>query len=764
MKKTFIIILISILFYSCNYTTHKILSGNQQTDSEDPEPNYEISLDRNYQDFVSYIFMGNRSENFSTFFNKFYTSLEDFDDAMKEYRVSKISQYNSNIDSVNSIPIFSQTAKDKLNGIIAKCSKILQYNKNSRYLDDAVLLIGKVYYYLQDYYQAERKFNEFFSKLIFSDLTDEAILFLGRTKIKLKKYDEGLILLNRILDNSKDIVLSSDAALEIAFYYISRKDFTNATKYLEKSIDISKEKIIQSERRFILGKIYMKSDIRMANEEFLKVIKLTSDFELTFYSKLNYGKTLNLLGEYTKAYEIFEDLSRKYRDYPEYRQFSDLEIANTLFFQKNFKKGINKYFEVIIVFKGTINAADAYYYLAKYYETIEKNYFKALTNYKRVNEQSGYSEFSSISSNRTTTLTKYFNLIATINDTTAGEIPKENPDLEKYRIQYEIEKGIYKEQEDKGKYDKGKLGGVNSSADDSIINRKEVIKKKGEDSLLIKNKIKSGDSLFQKNNGDDSLNLINKINEDSLREANKKIKEIQKFNAYYELAEIFLYGLNRPDSAEYYLNAALNKTNEIEKQSKVKYTLATLYKNINREEEANILFGDIIKYNPNSIYANESRKILGLKTIEFETDECDKLYKEAEKQMNTLNYISAIETLKKIFTICTDNILAPKSIYTISWIFGNIYLKKDSTIYYYEKLVTLYPQSIYALAINDRYNYLNSLQDTSKHKPNILNDTSKVIFTDTTFLNNQDTSKLLKHEGEQEIKKDSTNVEGEKNN
>ena len=144
--------------------------------------------------------MGNRNENFSTYFNKYFKSLEDFNSALDEYKTLLIANYNRRLDSIYSLPVLSTYIKDTLNGVIAKCSKIIQYNKSSRFLDASVLLIGKSYYYLQNYFEAERKFNEFLAKLKMSKLTDEALLYLGKTKLRLKSEDDALLILNSLIE------------------------------------------------------------------------------------------------------------------------------------------------------------------------------------------------------------------------------------------------------------------------------------------------------------------------------------------------------------------------------------------------------------------------------------------------------------------------------------------------------------------------------------------------------------------------------------
>jgi len=138
-----------LLLASCNYTTHRTLSKTTVSDTsstEGPEPDYSVTLNDDYQDFVSFMFMGNRSESFGTFFNKFFTANEDYDEALKEYKLTAIATYNRRLDSLNITPPVSQSTKDKLTKVIEGCSKVIQFNKSTKYLDDAVLLIGKSYF------------------------------------------------------------------------------------------------------------------------------------------------------------------------------------------------------------------------------------------------------------------------------------------------------------------------------------------------------------------------------------------------------------------------------------------------------------------------------------------------------------------------------------------------------------------------------------------------------------------------------------------
>ncbi|MCX6164772.1 MAG: hypothetical protein NTU73_07945, partial [Ignavibacteriae bacterium] len=539
--------------------------------ADDPEPNYDITLNPDYQDFVTYMYMGNRSEMFGTFFNKFYQALVDYDEALTDYRASTITAYNRRLDSLNITPPISSVAKEKLTKVLERCSKIIQYNKSTRFLDDAVLLIGKSYFYMGEYLQAERKFSEFLSKLTKSDLYDEAILYLGKTKLKLGKNADAEVILSNLLKSTNDNEIKSEIYQDLAGLSISKNDYQGAIDFFVKSIELTKDKEKKAEKQYILAKVYSLFKPAEAFTEYRKSYDLTSDFDLLFYSRLNEAKSLNVIGKTNEAFEILDRLNGKYRDYPDLKQLVELEIANTYYFQKKYNEAKTKYFDVIIEYPGTKACADAYYHLAYYAENVKNNYLYAYVNFKKVSETNSASDFSGVSAKRTIVLDKYFSLLAVVKDTTKIVYPDNETDFIKYKEKRDKEKGIEEKNiENKGNENNPPIGpkgggyGVNKYLD-SLVNldlristdTNIVLEKEIKDTSEIKT---PGDTIQKKTevevkklSPEDSLLLAIHV-EDSI----KSVKALTKIDAYFQIAELFLYDLNRVDSALYYLNLIIS--------------------------------------------------------------------------------------------------------------------------------------------------------------------------------------------------------------
>lgn len=770
------IILLSVLFcafyslQSCNYITNRTISKSGSADTLDPEPNYEVSLNPDYQNFTNYIFMGNRMENFSTYFNVFYTATDDYNVALEEIRTSTISEYNRRLDSLNIVLPVSQNVKEKLNKTIERCSKVIQFHKNSKFLDDAVLLIGKSYYYLTDYLQAERKFSEFLSKLSASPLSDEAVLFLGRTKMKLGQIAEAERILQKLLKESKNTEVISEAYQELALNELAKRNFSEAIKYFQNSINNTKDSERKSEKEYILAKIYNLFEPQKSATVYERVVNMTSDFDLSFFAKLNYGKSLIYNKQYDKAEEVLEDLNSDYRDYPEYKQLVELELANNLYADKDYNKGLDKYYEVIIKYPNTKASSDAYYHLARFYEDIKNDYLNALVNYRKAAEENSGGDYAAISQKRADVLDRYFTLQAAANGTDKIQIPAYNSQLEYFRKIFDEDRGVIRDDkrntdpnnpnnppvDEEGPGPKG--GGFNSGDRDSNDIRRRG--QQGDDGYIPE---QNPEQVNEQIN--DTLKIPEKNNPLDSTVSNVMDERTKKFNAYYELAEIFIFDIQNNDSAAYYLNILIKDFSDSPLKPKAIYTLATVYKNAGRDAEGNDLLNGLISEYPNSVFANESRKILGIKEVEIEKDAAEESYNLAAKSFNDRNYFDAVAKFQDVLAKYPNSGYVDNTLYSLGWIYENVYSNKDSTMLYYNRIIKDYANSDFAKDIKPRVDYYNSygkdgtLTDTSR----IPVDSIKTTFDSTNVVNTKlpdgndkpgDEPKLTPEEIEQLLKQE----------
>ena len=121
---------------------------------------------------LSLIFVG------CAYFNTFYNAKQYYKKAYHETKKNLTDKPTANENK------FYQEAIDRSLTLIVKYP-------NSNYIDDALLLAGKSYYYRQEYFQAKRKFLELLSNYPDSPFADEAKLWMARTQFALDEFESS---------------------------------------------------------------------------------------------------------------------------------------------------------------------------------------------------------------------------------------------------------------------------------------------------------------------------------------------------------------------------------------------------------------------------------------------------------------------------------------------------------------------------------------------------------------------------------------------
>ena len=133
-----------------------------------------------------------------TYFNGYYNARILFNDAEDEIKTAALLTRGKEIPAAqaNQIPA---TAKQKFGQVIDKCSNILAFHPTSSLVDNALLLIGKSFFYQMEYLKAERKFAELLAQFPNSSLALEAQLWYARSEEKLGKLNDGIRLSDAIV-------------------------------------------------------------------------------------------------------------------------------------------------------------------------------------------------------------------------------------------------------------------------------------------------------------------------------------------------------------------------------------------------------------------------------------------------------------------------------------------------------------------------------------------------------------------------------------
>ncbi|MBL7977719.1 MAG: tetratricopeptide repeat protein [Bacteroidetes Order II. Incertae sedis bacterium] len=238
-------------------------------------------------------FLANRFQDFAAYYNRFYNAQEAFREGLKN-----IERPNDVVNRDEYIRLFigaESASGGNFEKVIKKSADLLRAYPRSKWADDAILLIGKAYFYQGEYLGAEQKFNEVIQTPD-SPLRDEARFWQARTLISAKSYDRALALLSESL-LIKDLKPKWGAYMQLALgeLFVRQKDWTKAAEALEKGLERSTERELSAKATYLLGQVYETQQAwTKAASAYRKVPQYRPSYELIYAAQISEAEVAGL--------------------------------------------------------------------------------------------------------------------------------------------------------------------------------------------------------------------------------------------------------------------------------------------------------------------------------------------------------------------------------------------------------------------------------------------------------------------------------------
>jgi len=134
-------------------------------------------------------FLGRQFTNFTAYYNKFHNANAAFEKGM-----ASLEERERAIDRTQYVAVFveprEQVNESPFEKAIQKSADVLREHPDSKWVDDALLLIGKSYFYQQNYVGAAQKFRE--AVALEGEQTPEARFWLARTLVATERYEAAV--------------------------------------------------------------------------------------------------------------------------------------------------------------------------------------------------------------------------------------------------------------------------------------------------------------------------------------------------------------------------------------------------------------------------------------------------------------------------------------------------------------------------------------------------------------------------------------------
>ncbi len=216
--------------------------------------------------------------------------------ARERMKLVEVSVYESREDNYNTIlhpipPIDTNKTKglkSQLDDIIKKSSIPIRRHKNSIYVDDSYILVGRC-----RMYKGEYKMGMDTYKYVNAHGTDEddkatALIYLMRAYMAANQYDNAKTVADHIdklelIEKNKAIYLTTKAE-----YYWKFEEYDKMIPLLEEAAPLQQKRDIRSRMYFILGQLYQQNgNDTLAYKNYHKVVKSNPPYEMLFVAKLN---------------------------------------------------------------------------------------------------------------------------------------------------------------------------------------------------------------------------------------------------------------------------------------------------------------------------------------------------------------------------------------------------------------------------------------------------------------------------------------------
>jgi tetratricopeptide (TPR) repeat protein len=607
--------------------------------------------------------------NFTTYFNLYYNTSEAFQLAEEAIYLQERSIFETEDLSVPA------SANQHLNKVIEKASRILQFHSNSAYVDNALLLLGKSFFYQKNYLKALRKFQELEATQPGSSLLLENELWIAKTLIGLKDYQEALLTLESVRQKAaaegEDEILSQTYIIEI-IYYLTRGNYNEAILLADELLPVAGSSEQKAEILYETGNFYLKlDDPENALIAYERVSRFSPKYTVLLNTLTARGRTLRDLGRNEEALDIFENmrLEDKYRDNFD---IIDYEIGMTYLVMDEIEDALESLAYVDTSYTTSQMSGLARYNIGRLYEDRLNNFDSASVYYQKAASSQLPSEKVREVHGRNQLFIKYKEIVNRIADAEKQRIYINDPEV------FVRDSTVY--------YDSIKV----LAELDSIQKSEEQRSGRGSQTG------RSTDARLQ--------------NQTAFRQQQPPVRpriSIDSVNALltrnrFDLANLYFGDMNKPDSAAVLFSQILSDTSAAEYHSRTMYALGNFYLTSGDSARADSLFYFIYDNYRTEQVANAAAVRIKKPLLNISYDPAEGIYIEAERLWFENKYDSSLVFYKQVYEEFPRSSYAPKALLASGIMLENDLNRLDSAAAVYDTISVRYPGTSYAQKISPK--------------------------------------------------------------
>ncbi|MBI3365976.1 MAG: tetratricopeptide repeat protein [Ignavibacteriae bacterium] len=662
--------------------------------------------------FILFAFSGcSMYQNVTAYFNTYYNAKKLFSDAEQEVRQAPQKDRDTNYFAAYNVP---PSLEGKFDKIVEKCSKLIQFYPESKWVDDAILMIAKSDVYLGDYESSVRKCREL-------ELLEAKAHYL------MKKDDEALKMTKDFIpelrtEGKNDLLL--EALMLQAQIYFDRREYDQSAQNYSLAVQVSADGSMRAFAEYQLGVSYEKlGEKAKAAEAYGGVKHFNPGYDLEYRTRLKYGIMLTETGKYDQALHTFDDLNNEQLK-PEQHGLVDVEIASTYRTMGDTGVAFSLYNLIDTVYRHTEAAGKSLYIRGFYFENTLHDYKTAREYYAKAKAESQAIEYSALAQRKAASLDQYFALLENIRrydrflhpDTSHGRVSRsdslsvDQPTAKSDSSAPDAGAGIVNQQEPESSPPDVANDVSRATADNGVGGGSAAYRRRHVERDLEPDDEDEGitqSSILPKGATDGKFT----VRHDSVKRAPKSSPIVKTQNlspdsvrslmtqSYYELGTLFYLELERPDSAQRWYQKLVDEYPSSRYVSRTLYALAELHRAGGDSTTLDSLYNVILNRYGESEYATQVKKVRGLDVGERKIDVSEAQFRKGEELLQAGNTADALKEFKKVARTEQRSSFTSKAQYTVGWIYESILVQNDSAEAWYKRVMKEDSTSVYALAV-----------------------------------------------------------------
>ncbi|WP_445665785.1 type IX secretion system periplasmic lipoprotein PorW/SprE [Fodinibius sp. AD559] len=248
--------------------------------------------------------------NFTAYYNTFYNARESFKSGLKKVNNQPVTIDPSSPVRIHAAP--NKAGYDDFQNAIDKGARVLRKFPESKWVDDAILLIGKSNYYRQEFYPALQKFEELMNVGSSSEMISLSIIWKSRTQLDLKQYTAGVSFVESELEQYPakwPQKYRGEIQALAGQHHAMLENWDEAVGYLFDATANIQEKPLLGRTYFLLGQVLERQErYGEAFNAFREVENNFPDFEYLYWSQFKQGDIARKGKRFDLALDIFQTL------------------------------------------------------------------------------------------------------------------------------------------------------------------------------------------------------------------------------------------------------------------------------------------------------------------------------------------------------------------------------------------------------------------------------------------------------------------------